>query len=81
MWSLRCTIAAGLKWMQVLNDLRSQASTCIRSGAGPQASSPAAPVQAFEAWCHEAAAAGVRRVLLVTGPKGPRHDAVARRQS
>ncbi|CAE7298694.1 RDH14 [Symbiodinium natans] len=34
------------------------------------------PVEALRAWCHEAAAVGVRRVLLVTGPHGPRQDTV-----
>lgn len=33
-------------------------------------------VEAFHQWCSQAASAGVRRVLLVTGPKGPRQDAV-----
>ncbi|CAL1170735.1 unnamed protein product [Cladocopium goreaui] len=32
--------------------------------------------EAFHEWCMDAARVGVRRVLLVTGPNGPRHDAV-----
>ncbi|CAE7536356.1 RDH14 [Symbiodinium sp. CCMP2456] len=33
-------------------------------------------VEAFRTWCHDAAAVGVSRVLLVTGPRGPRQDTV-----
>ncbi|CAJ1336755.1 unnamed protein product [Effrenium voratum] len=33
-------------------------------------------VEDFQDWCQQASSAGVRRVLLVTGPKGPRQDAV-----
>ncbi|CAE7483471.1 RDH14 [Symbiodinium pilosum] len=35
------------------------------------------PAEAFREWCHEAASIGVRRVLLVTGPRGPRQDTVS----
>jgi len=34
------------------------------------------PAEAFLRWCEEAMSVGVKRVLLVTGPRGPRQDAV-----
>lgn len=64
-----------LEWAQAVLQECPECDLCVHYSLKHQRRGGDA-VAAFESFCQDAAALGVARVLLVTGPKGPRPDAV-----
>jgi len=65
-----------LNWAQVLQEMAPGLDLCVHYSLKHQRGQ-GHPVAAFQRFCWQAVEAGVARVLLVSGPRGPAFDAVA----
>lgn len=65
-----------LDWARVLQEAACSTDLCVHYSLKHQRGQ-GHPVAAFQRFCWQAVEAGVSRVLLVTGPRGPTLDAVA----
>lgn len=65
-----------MEWASVVAEEVPTRDLCVHYSLKHQRGSGEAAA-AFEKFCQDAVTAGVSRILLVTGPKGPRFDAVA----
>lgn len=64
-----------LEWCETLRHELPDINVCVHYSLKHQRSA-SNPVEAFADFCSKASSLGIARVLLVTGPRGPRLDAV-----
>lgn len=65
-----------LEWAEVLRHELPYVDICIHYSLKHQRFGKGDPVASFAEFCREASSLGIARVLLVTGPRGPRIDTV-----
>eukprot|EP00747_Dinoflagellata_sp_TGD_P190158 gnl/TRDRNA2_/TRDRNA2_51414_c0_seq1.p1 gnl/TRDRNA2_/TRDRNA2_51414_c0~~gnl/TRDRNA2_/TRDRNA2_51414_c0_seq1.p1 ORF type:complete len:382 (+),score=69.94 gnl/TRDRNA2_/TRDRNA2_51414_c0_seq1:48-1193(+) len=66
-----------LEWAAEVSRLLPECDLCVHYSLKHQPGGYSAnPSEHFAQWCQDAVAAGVHRVLLVTGPRGPKRDAI-----